>query len=73
MFRTYFINGRGDEAMEISGAISTSRPLAVRNFAGSARRVTPIPLLYKRRKWHDNYDAEAAPDQKWVKVSDVSK
>jgi hypothetical protein len=28
---------------------------------------------YKWWKWHDNYDAEASPDPKWVKVSDAGE
>jgi hypothetical protein len=23
---------------------------------------------YKWRNWHNNYDAEASPDRKWIKV-----
>src|SRR5262245_45144001 len=28
---------------------------------------------YKWWNWHDNYDAEASPDPKWVKVSDAGE
>jgi hypothetical protein len=40
LFRTYFINSRGDEAM---GATSTSRRLAVRRLGRTRRRATPRP------------------------------
>jgi hypothetical protein len=44
-------------------------------------RATPILLKSEadrilardRWNWHDNYDAEASPDQKWVKVSDAGE
>jgi len=28
---------------------------------------------YKWWNWHDNYDAEAKPDAKWVEVSDAGE
>src|SRR6478736_4708970 len=28
---------------------------------------------YKWWNWHDNYDAEASPDPKWVEVSDAGE
>ena len=28
---------------------------------------------YKWWNWHDNYDAEAEPDRKWVEVSDAGE
>ena len=28
---------------------------------------------YKWWNWHDNYDAEASPDLKWVEVSDAGE
>jgi hypothetical protein len=28
---------------------------------------------YKWWNWHDNYDAKASPDPKWVKVSDAGE
>src|SRR5438045_5254883 len=40
IFRTYFINNRGDEAM---GAISISRRSAVRRLGRTRQRVTPRP------------------------------
>jgi len=29
--------------------------------------------LDTRWNWHDNYDAEASPDPKWVEVSDAGE
>jgi len=43
VFRTYFINNRGDEAMGPPGATSTSRHSAVRRLGWTRHRVTPRP------------------------------
>jgi predicted dithiol-disulfide oxidoreductase (DUF899 family) len=43
VFRTYFINNRGDEAMGPSGATSTSRRSAVRRRGRTRLKVTPRP------------------------------
>src|SRR6266700_7043867 len=43
VFRTYFINARGDEAIGLPGAISTSRRSAVRRLGRTRQRVTPKP------------------------------
>jgi hypothetical protein len=39
---------------------------------GLARGLSPDPP-YKWWNWHDNYDAEASPDPKWVEVSDTGE
>jgi hypothetical protein len=66
------INGCGDEAMGTTGATSTSRRSAVRILGGLARELPQIPP-YKWWNWHDNYDAEASADPKWVEVSDAGE
>jgi hypothetical protein len=33
----------------------------------------PQTAPYKWWNWHDNYDAKAAPDAKWVEVSDAGE
>jgi hypothetical protein len=43
VFRTYFINSRGDEAMGPPGATSISRRSAVRRLGRTRQRVTPRP------------------------------
>ena len=43
VFRTYFINNRGDEAMGTPGATSTSRRLAARKLGRTRLRVTRRP------------------------------
>jgi len=40
---------------------------------GGLARGLPQTPTYKWWNWHDNYDAEASPDPKWVKVSDAGE
>jgi hypothetical protein len=39
---------------------------------GCAGRLPQTPP-FKRWNWHDNYAADAAPDPKWVEVSDAGE
>ncbi len=55
------------------GAISTSRRSAVRRLGRTRREGYPQTAPYKWWNWHDNYDAEASPDPKWVEVSDAGE
>ena len=58
VFRTYFINNRGDEAMGTTWSYLDIAPLGRQEtWEDSPDPRTPP---YKWRNWHDNYDAEAA-------------
>jgi predicted dithiol-disulfide oxidoreductase (DUF899 family) len=52
------------------GATSTS-PLGRQEVWEDSPEGYPQTLPYKWWNWHDNYDAEASPDPKWVEVSDA--
>ena len=73
IFRTYFINNRGDEAM---GSVWNYLDLTAlgrqENWENSPEGYPQTPT-YKWWNWHDNYDAEATPDRKWVEVSDAGE
>ena len=74
VFRTYFINSRGDEAMGSTWSyldITRARPPGGRG--RTRRRATRRPRPYKWWNWHDSYVADAAPDPKWVEVSDAGE
>ena len=63
VFRTYFINSRGDEAMGTHLELSRhhgARPPGKWEDSPEGYPQTPP---YKWWNWHDNYEAEAAPDQ----------
>jgi len=64
VFRTYFINSRGDEAMERLGLPRSTR--AARNVGGLSKGYPQShPTMVK---WHDEYGPRTAPDPKWIEV-----
>jgi predicted dithiol-disulfide oxidoreductase (DUF899 family) len=73
IFRTYFINSRGDEAMGTTWSYLDMTALGRQEQWEDSPEGYPQTLPYKWWNWHDNYDAEAAPDPKWVAVSDAGE
>ncbi|ABF40335.1 protein of unknown function DUF899, thioredoxin-like protein [Candidatus Koribacter versatilis Ellin345] len=71
IFRTYFVNNRGDEAMGTVWSYLDITPLGRQEVWEDSPEGYPQSAPYKWWNWHDNYDAEAAPNQKWVEVSDA--
>ncbi len=72
-FRTYFINNRGDEAMGTIWSYLDLTALGRQETWEDSPEGYPQTPPYKWWNWHDNYDAEAWPDQKWVEVSDAGE
>ena len=73
VFRTYFINSRGDEAMGSTWSYLDITPLGRQEVWEDSPEGYPQTPTYKWWNWHDNYAADAAPDQKWVEVSDAGE
>jgi predicted dithiol-disulfide oxidoreductase (DUF899 family) len=73
VFRTYFINVRGDEAMGTTWSYLDMTALGRQEIWEDSPEGYPQSPTYKWWNWHDNYDAEAAPVQKWVEVSDAGE
>jgi predicted dithiol-disulfide oxidoreductase (DUF899 family) len=73
VFRTYFINSRGDEAMGSTWSYLDATPLGRQEQWEDSPQGYPQTPPYKWWNWHDNYAAEAAPDQRWVEVSDAGE
>jgi predicted dithiol-disulfide oxidoreductase (DUF899 family) len=73
VFRTYFINSRGDEAMGTTWSYLDITPLGRQETWEDSPEGYPQTPPYKWWNWHDNYDAEASPDPKWVEVSDAGE
>jgi predicted dithiol-disulfide oxidoreductase (DUF899 family) len=73
VFRTYFINVRGDEAMGTTWSYLDMTALGRQETWEDSPEGYPQTPTYKWWNWHDNYEAEAAPDQKWVQVSDAGE
>jgi predicted dithiol-disulfide oxidoreductase (DUF899 family) len=73
IFRTNFINNRGDEAMGTTWSYLDLTPLGRQETWEDSPEGYPQTPPYKWWNWHDNYDAEASPDPKWVEVSDAGE
>jgi len=71
VFRTYFINNRGDEAMGTTWSYLDLTALGRQEKWEDSPEGYPQSDPYKWWNWHDNYNAEASPDKKWVEVSDA--
>ena len=70
IFRTYFINNRGDEAMGSTWSYLDLTPLGRQEAWEDSPEGYPQTPPYKWWNWHDEYAAAASPDPRWVKVID---
>ncbi len=73
VFRTYFINNRGDEAMGTVWSYLDITALGRQETWEDSPEGYPQTPPYKWWNWHDNYDTGASPDPKWVEVSDAGE
>ena len=73
VYRTYFINNRGDEAMGTVWSYLDITALGRQEEWEDSPEGTPQGKPYKWWNWHDMYVPGAAPDPKWVAVSDAGE
>ena len=73
VFRTYFINNRGDEQMGSTWNYLDITPLGRQEVWEDLPEGYPQTPTYKWWNWHDSYVPGAAPDKKWVEVSDAGE
>jgi predicted dithiol-disulfide oxidoreductase (DUF899 family) len=73
IFRTYFINNRGDEQMGGTWNYLDITPLGRQEEWEDSPEGYPQTPTYKWWNWHDSYVADAAPDKKWAEVSDAGE
>jgi predicted dithiol-disulfide oxidoreductase (DUF899 family) len=73
VFRTYFINWRGDEAMGTVWSYLDMTALGRQEIWEDSPEGYPRSRPYKWWNWHDSYVPEAPPDPNWVAVSDVGE
>jgi predicted dithiol-disulfide oxidoreductase (DUF899 family) len=73
VFRTYFVNNRGDEQMGSTWNYLDITPLGRQEVWEDSPEGYPQTPTYKWWNWHDSYDPEAVPDQKWVEISDAGE
>ena len=73
IFRTYFINNRGDEQMGGTWNYLDITPLGRQEVWEDSPEGYPQTQTYKWWNWHDSYVEGAAPDQRWVEISDAGE
>jgi predicted dithiol-disulfide oxidoreductase (DUF899 family) len=73
IYRTYFINERGDEAMGTVWSYLDITALGRQEVWEDSPVGYPQTPPYKWWNWHDNYEAETSPDSKWVAVSEAKE
>ena len=70
IFRTYFINNRGDEAMGSIWSYLDLTPLGRQEQWEDSPEGYPQTVPYKWWNWHDEYTADNSVDPRWNKVVD---
>ena len=73
IYRTYFINNRGDEQMGGTWNYLDITPLGRQEEWEVSPEGYPQTQTYKWWNWHDSYVEGAAPDKRWVEVSDAGE
>jgi len=73
IFRTYFLNNRGDEQMGGTWNYLDITPLGRQEVWEDSPEGYPQTPTYKWWNWHDSYVPDAAPDRKWVEISDAGE
>jgi predicted dithiol-disulfide oxidoreductase (DUF899 family) len=68
VYRTYFIDSRGDEAMGSVWSYLDATPLGRQETWEDSPEGYPQSKPYEWWNWHDNYAAEPTPHPKWVDI-----
>lgn len=72
IFRTYFLNNRGDEQMGGTWNYLDITPLGRQEAWEDSPEGYPQTPAYTWWNWHDSYVADAPPDHEWVEVSEAA-
>jgi predicted dithiol-disulfide oxidoreductase (DUF899 family) len=70
IYRTYFINNRGDEAMGSVWSYLDLTPLGRQETWEDSPEGYPQSAPYKWWNWHDTYPVDGKLDAEWAKVTD---
>jgi predicted dithiol-disulfide oxidoreductase (DUF899 family) len=70
VYRTYFINSRGDEAMGSIWSYLDMSALGRQEKWEDSPENYPQTEPYKWWNWHDEYASSTSPDPRWAKVLD---
>ena len=68
IFRTYFINNRGDEAMGTTWSYLDLTALGRQETWEDSPEGYPQTPPYTWWNWHDEYDAKPSPDPNWIDI-----
>ena len=69
VFRTYFLNNRGDEQLGGTWNYLDITPLGRQEVWEDSPDGYPQTPTYKWWNWNDSYMPDAAPDEEWVQIS----
>jgi predicted dithiol-disulfide oxidoreductase (DUF899 family) len=69
IFRTYFINNRGDEAMGSVWSYLDLTPLGRQETWEDSPEGYPQSAPYKWWNWHDTYAVESSPNPQWIDIT----
>jgi predicted dithiol-disulfide oxidoreductase (DUF899 family) len=69
VFRTYFINNRGDEAMGTTWSYLDLTPLGRQEAWEDSPEGYPQTPPYQWWNWHDKYATEVTTDPRWIEIS----
>ena len=69
VFRTYFINSRGDEAMGTTWSYLDATPLGRQEAWEDSPDGYPQSPPYQWWRWHDQYATEVATDPRWIEIT----
>ena len=73
IYRTYFTDNRGDEALGSTWSYLDLTPLGRQESWEDSPAGYPQDPPYKWWNWHDSYATGSAPDPEWVAVSDAGE
>jgi len=73
VFRTYFVNNRGDEQMGGTWNYLDITALGRQEEWEDSPEGYPQTPTYKWWNWHDAYGADAAADRKWAEVAEAGE
>jgi predicted dithiol-disulfide oxidoreductase (DUF899 family) len=73
IFRTYFVNNRGDEALGSLWSYLDITPLGRQELWEDSPEGYPQTPTYKWWNWHDAYGVDASSDAKWDTVTENAK
>lgn len=73
IYRTYFTDNRGDEALGTVWSYLDLTPLGRQEIWEDSPAGYPQEPPYKWWNWNDNYETEVTPSARWAEVSDAGE